>query len=173
MGTTVATNALLERKGEKMAFVTNKGFRDVLLIGNQARPSIFQLVIQESICRNTKATSDFQDIKRPEVLYSDVVEADCRVIPLLPGKCELGEMASQWRVVDGDTGEKLYVTRELDKETLRKDLQLIKDKGINSIAVALAHSYTYRGHELEIGEIAKELGLYSAIAFFAFLTQLF
>lgn len=44
MGTTVATNALLERKGEKMALVTNKGFRDVLLIGNQARPSIFQLV---------------------------------------------------------------------------------------------------------------------------------
>lgn len=46
MGTTVATNALLERKGEKMALVTNKGFRDVLLIGNQARPSIFQLVRQ-------------------------------------------------------------------------------------------------------------------------------
>lgn len=44
MGTTVATNALLERKGEKMAFVTNQGFRDILLIGNQARPSIFQLV---------------------------------------------------------------------------------------------------------------------------------
>lgn len=44
MGTTVATNALLERKGEKMAFVTNKGFRDILLIGNQARPKIFDLV---------------------------------------------------------------------------------------------------------------------------------
>lgn len=44
MGTTVATNALLERKGEKMAFVTNSGFKDVLSIGNQARPSIFQLV---------------------------------------------------------------------------------------------------------------------------------
>lgn len=44
MGTTVATNALLERKGEKMAFITNHGFRDILLIGNQARPSIFQLV---------------------------------------------------------------------------------------------------------------------------------
>lgn len=48
MGTTVATNALLERKGERMALVTNKGFRDILLIGNQARPSIFQLVKTES-----------------------------------------------------------------------------------------------------------------------------
>lgn len=44
MGTTVATNALLERKGEKMALVINNGFRDLLSIGNQARPNIFQLV---------------------------------------------------------------------------------------------------------------------------------
>lgn len=44
MGTTVATNALLERKGERIAFVTNEGFKDILLIGNQARPKIFELV---------------------------------------------------------------------------------------------------------------------------------
>jgi len=44
MGTTVATNALLERKGEKMALVITKGFRDLLYIGNQSRPRIFDLV---------------------------------------------------------------------------------------------------------------------------------
>ena len=44
MGTTVATNALLERKGERMALVITKGFRDLLHIGNQARPKIFDLV---------------------------------------------------------------------------------------------------------------------------------
>ncbi len=44
MGTTVATNALLERKGERMALVITKGFKDVLYIGNQARPKIFDLV---------------------------------------------------------------------------------------------------------------------------------
>lgn len=44
MGTTVATNALLERKGARMALVINKGFKDLLFIGNQARPNIFQLV---------------------------------------------------------------------------------------------------------------------------------
>ena len=44
MGTTVATNALLERKGEKTALVITKGFRDLLYIGNQARPNIFDLV---------------------------------------------------------------------------------------------------------------------------------
>ena len=44
MGTTVATNALLERKGERIALLITKGFRDVLHIGNQTRPSIFSLV---------------------------------------------------------------------------------------------------------------------------------
>lgn len=44
MGTTVATNALLERKGERMALVITKGFGDLLYIGNQARPKIFDLV---------------------------------------------------------------------------------------------------------------------------------
>ena len=51
MGTTVATNALLERKGEKMALVITKGFRDLLYIGNQSRPRIFDLVSQ--VCRRS------------------------------------------------------------------------------------------------------------------------
>lgn len=44
MGTTVATNSLLERKGEKLALVITKGFKDLLHIGNQSRPNIFDLV---------------------------------------------------------------------------------------------------------------------------------
>lgn len=44
MGTTVATNALLERKGERIALLITEGFKDLLHIGNQARPSIFSLV---------------------------------------------------------------------------------------------------------------------------------
>ena len=62
MGTTVATNALLERKGERTALLTTRGFRDVLRIGNQARPDIF-----------AKA------IVLPEQLYSAVVEVAERV----------------------------------------------------------------------------------------------
>src|SRR5271157_804272 len=41
VGTTVATNALLERKGDRTLLVTTKGFRDALKIGYQARPKIF------------------------------------------------------------------------------------------------------------------------------------
>ena len=43
MGTTVATNALLERKGERTLLVVNRGFADALRIGNQARPRLFDL----------------------------------------------------------------------------------------------------------------------------------
>jgi len=61
MGTTVATNALLERKGEKTALVTNKGFKDVLKIAYQNRPDIFA-----------------RKIVKPELLYCDVVEVKGR-----------------------------------------------------------------------------------------------
>ena len=45
MGTTVATNALLERKGERTLLVVNRGFADILRIGNQARPRLFDLTV--------------------------------------------------------------------------------------------------------------------------------
>ncbi|MFC5989298.1 hydantoinase B/oxoprolinase family protein [Limoniibacter endophyticus] len=63
MGTTVATNALLERKGERLALVTTKGFRDALKIGYQERKNIF-------------AT----EIVKPEALYESVTEIDERVL---------------------------------------------------------------------------------------------
>jgi 5-oxoprolinase (ATP-hydrolysing) len=62
MGTTVATNALLERKGEPVVLVTTRGFRDQLRIGYQNRPKLFALKIE-----------------RPDMLYSAVIEADERV----------------------------------------------------------------------------------------------
>lgn len=62
MGTTVATNALLERKGERTLLLTTRGFRDLLKIGNQTRPRIFDL-----------------QIEKPELLYERVIEVDERV----------------------------------------------------------------------------------------------
>ena len=62
MGTTVATNALLERKGERTLLVITKGFRDALKIGYQARPKIFA-----------------RHIIKPEMLYERVREVDERV----------------------------------------------------------------------------------------------
>jgi len=61
MGTTVATNALLERKGDRVVFVTTQGFRDALRIGYQNRPNIFA-----------------RHIVLPEMLYERVVEVEER-----------------------------------------------------------------------------------------------
>lgn len=84
---------------------------------------------------------------------------DCRAIPVLEGKCELGDQTKQWRVIEGSTGEKFYVTKELVKEEVKKSLLEIKQKGIESISVALAHSYAIFEQELEIGKIAEEIGM--------------
>ena len=62
MGTTVATNALLERKGERTVLVITRGFRDALRIATQARPRLFD-----------------RHIVLPELLYERVVEAAERV----------------------------------------------------------------------------------------------
>ncbi|XP_013144758.1 PREDICTED: 5-oxoprolinase [Papilio polytes] len=141
MGTTVATNALLERKGAKMALVINKGFKDLLYIGNQARPHIFQL-----------------NIKRPEVLYQEVIEVDCRVIPALEERCQIDKSKHNWKEVYGTTGQKMLVTKEVDENAVRQDLKKLKEKGIDSIAVVFAHSYTYHDHEIKVGKIAMDLG---------------
>lgn len=44
-GMTTATNAVIQRKGARTAFVTNRGFRDILLIGRQNRPTLFDITI--------------------------------------------------------------------------------------------------------------------------------
>src|SRR5919197_1561771 len=62
MGTTVATNALLERKGERVALAITRGFGDALRIGYQARPEIFA-----------------RHIVLPSMLYEQVIELDERV----------------------------------------------------------------------------------------------
>jgi 5-oxoprolinase (ATP-hydrolysing) len=62
MGTTVATNALLERKGERTFLLITKGMRDLLRIGFQNRPRLFDL-----------------NIELPELLYEDVIEVEERI----------------------------------------------------------------------------------------------
>jgi 5-oxoprolinase (ATP-hydrolysing) len=62
MGTTVGTNALLERQGEPLVFITTRGFRDSLRIGYQNRPRLFDLAI-----------------KLPTQLYKEVLEVDERM----------------------------------------------------------------------------------------------
>ena len=69
MGTTVATNALLERKGERVLLITTRGFADALRIGYQGRRDIFA-----------------KNIIKPETLFERVVEIDERVLAAYLGR---------------------------------------------------------------------------------------
>ncbi|WVQ70847.1 hypothetical protein IAR50_000372 [Cryptococcus sp. DSM 104548] len=166
LSTTVATNALLERKGQKHALLITKGFKDLLEIGNQARPRIFDL-----------------NIKRTKPLYSKAVEVDERVT--LVGftsdpnneqnalvfnedgtvkkaysgvAAEEQESLLKGRIVQGVSGEAVRILKEPDLDVVKADLQHLYDEGYRSIAVCLAHSYTFFDHELAIGRLATDVG---------------
>jgi 5-oxoprolinase (ATP-hydrolysing) len=117
MGTTLATNALLERHGADCALVITRGFGDLLEIGTQARPHIFDL-----------------EIRKPELLYKEVVEVDAR--------CD----------AEGQ------ILARPDLRALRRQLGGLLERGIRSLAVVLLHAYRAPQLEREIGGIARDLG---------------
>ncbi|KAK5119216.1 hypothetical protein LTR85_007830 [Meristemomyces frigidus] len=150
MGTTVATNALLERKGEDIAMVVTKGFKDCLEIGNQSRPNIFDLAI-----------------RKPEVLYKKVVEIDERVTledyAENPERNEtkadaVEDAGPDAELVRGLSGEAVRILQRPDESGIRKQLQEVYDSGLKSIAVCLMHGYTYPHHEALVGKIARDIG---------------
>lgn len=152
MGTTVATNALLERKGERIAMVVTRGFGDCLAIGNQSRPKIFDLAI-----------------RKPDVLYEQVVEIDERVTledyaedperKTTEADAQAGtEEAEGKTLVRGLSGETVRVLRRPQHDHVRRKLQEVYDSGIRSIAVCLMHGYTFPEHEALVGKMAKEIG---------------
>lgn len=150
MGTTVATNALLERKGEKIALVVSQGFRDCLQIGNQSRPRIFDLAI-----------------KRPDVLYEEVVEVDERVTledyaedpqRHITATAPRDQTSPGAEIVRGLSSEAVRILKRPSESVVRSQLQQVYDKGIRSIAVCLMHGYTFPDHEVLIGRLATEIG---------------
>ncbi|KAG8710325.1 hypothetical protein FRC09_000187, partial [Ceratobasidium sp. 395] len=167
LSTTVATNALLERKGQKHALAITKGFKDLLTIGNQSRPKIFDL-----------------NIRRPTPLFSDVLEIDERVTlvgytsdpraiehaikfdqdgKLVKGYTGLGsDQKSQadgpGEIVQGLSGEATRIIKRPDETKIKSDLQKLRGQGYTSLAICLVHSYTFPEHELIVGKIASSLG---------------
>lgn len=143
MGTTVATNALLERTGEKCALFVTSGFKDLLHIGNQSRPDMFDIAIN-----------------KPDVLYSDVFEVKERVTlenwseSKIPSKAEANGVS----LVEGLSGEIVNILEPLDVDDVRNKLSYAYQVGYRSIAVCLMHAYTFREHERVIGELAAEIG---------------
>ncbi|CAI5518429.1 unnamed protein product [Closterium sp. Naga37s-1] len=163
MGTTVATNALLERAGERTALCVTRGFPDLLRIGNQARPRIFDLTA-----------------RRASLLYEEVVEVEERA-QVLPGEEAQGEGRGKGdgeaeggregevglldggdeagkRTVRGVSGELLRVLVPLNIEKTRAALEKVLARGIKSLAIVFLHSYTFPDHERAVAALAREMG---------------
>jgi 5-oxoprolinase (ATP-hydrolysing) len=150
MGTTVATNALLERKGARTALLITKGFRDLLVIGNQARPRLFDLTV-----------------RKLDRLYETVVELDERVT--IEGFAEDPEpqeidVDSDPQLRRGLTGEVLRVLKTPNLDQVRKDLQSLWDQGFRSVAVALMHAYNFPDHEQAVGRLAEKMGFRTSLS---------
>ncbi|KZL72739.1 hydantoinase B/oxoprolinase [Colletotrichum tofieldiae] len=152
IGTTVATNALLEHKGERFAFLTTKGFKDVCVIGDQSRPKLFDL----SICKAT-------------ALHSAVVEVDERIVPAdydlnptpLDKDAALSSSSSDASVsragdlVRTASGELIRILRRPDPDTIRAQLRAVRDQGYTSLAVCFMHAYLHPAHEDLVASIAR------------------
>ena len=117
MGTTVATNALLERKGDPLVLVTTRGLRDQLQLAYQNRPKLFD-----------------REIIRPEMLYSEVIEANERV------------RASG------------VIETPLDAPRLEAALSKSFENGIRACAIVFVHGYRHHSHEAQAAEIARKVG---------------
>ncbi|KAF8197074.1 Hydantoinase/oxoprolinase-domain-containing protein [Pholiota molesta] len=146
LSTTVATNALLERKGHKHALLITKGFKDLLLIGNQSRPKIFDL-----------------NIRRPSPLYSTVVEVDERVTLVVRGYRGngwdgQGDAEGPGEIVRGVSGEAVRIMKKPDLAAVEAQLQKLYDEGYRSLAIVFVHSYTFPEHELLVGKVARKVG---------------
>ncbi|MBN3300414.1 OPLA oxoprolinase, partial [Amia calva] len=139
MGTTVATNALLERQGARSALLVTRGFKDLLHIGTQARPLLFDL-----------------EVRMPELLYDEVIEVDERVVLKQDG-CQLPPRDTESTHI-GSTGEAVSVWRSVDLVQVEADLRGVLSRGITSLAVLLLHSYTWSVHEEAVGALAERLG---------------
>uniref|UniRef100_A0A671WKM9 5-oxoprolinase, ATP-hydrolysing n=1 Tax=Sparus aurata TaxID=8175 RepID=A0A671WKM9_SPAAU len=135
MGTTVATNALLEREGERTALLVTQGFKDLLHIGTQARPKLFDLVCNACFLNPQTYT-----------------ECGVHEYPCLSCLSNPGNLCVCAAVQSGSTGDSLEVWRELDLERVEKDLRGVLSRGITSLAVL------WSDHEKAVGALARRLG---------------
>ncbi|GLA61234.1 hypothetical protein AtubIFM54640_001749 [Aspergillus tubingensis] len=145
MGTTVAANALSEGKGERSALVITKGFRDILLLGDQAPLDLFGFTVP-----------------KPMALYEKVLEVDERVILEPPPDYPGGKMANVEPGTKLDTGISQQVIRIVRVPywgIVEQEFVEMHDRGIRSVSICLMHSSVYPNHEFRLADLARKAGL--------------
>lgn len=145
MGTTVAANAVSEGKGERSALVITKGFRDLLLLGDQAPLELFGFTVP-----------------KPIALYEKVLEVDERVILEPPPDYPGGKVANVEPGTKFDTGisqQVIRIVREPYWGIVEEQFVEMHDRGIRSVSICLMHSSVYPNHEFRLADLARKAGL--------------
>ena len=119
-GTTVGTNAFLERKGARTCLITTSGFEDILLIGRQNRPALYDFMVSRP---------------KPVIESRDII-----------GTCER-------TLFDGT------ILSEPSLEDLKEAYAHCRNRGIESIAVCLLHSYANPENEKMITSFFRKQGM--------------
>lgn len=145
IGSTIATNALLEGKGEKFALLATKGFRDICVIGDQTRPKLFELAI-----------------KKAKALHAVSVEVDERVTiedyDLNPFPLDKNRHLDDPDLIRTKSSEIVRVLKPIDLKEARMILEDLQSQGYESLAISFMHSYIYPDHEIQVANMAKEMG---------------
>ncbi|KAF7185473.1 5-oxoprolinase PfmaA [Pseudocercospora fuligena] len=145
IGTTIATNALLEHKGEKFAFATTRGFRDVCVIGDQTRPKLFDLRVE-----------------KPKALHEVAIEVDERVtiedFDLDPNPRPREELLKDDNVVATASGDLVRIIQRPNEEVVKKQLQALRTQGFNALAICFMHAWAFPDHELLVAKLGREAG---------------
>ncbi len=158
-GTTVGTNALLQRRGARTALVTTSGFEDVIEIGRQARPELYNL----------------NAVKPPPLVPSELrfgvnerVTASGEVLEELR-QDEVEALAREFRGMEGDAigALKLFSIADDPEQAMdslpNEELAALTEKlgkgGVESIAISLLFSFVRPEHEQRLAEGLASLGV--------------
>ncbi|KAJ5946695.1 hypothetical protein N7454_003534 [Penicillium verhagenii] len=129
IGTTIATNALLEGKGREFALVTTQGFKDVCLIDDQTRPRLFDL-----------------NVRKPPALHGTSLEVDERITiedyDLNPFPLDKSAEITDPALIKTPSGEIIRILKALDPQNL----------------FHFCTRTSHTDHEDQVAEIAKEMG---------------
>jgi N-methylhydantoinase A len=117
-GTTVGTNALIEGRGARTGLLTTEGFRDLLEIARQQRPSLYNL-----------------RARKPRVLAPRLLRRE------IPERMRF----------DGET------IRPVDLEATGRELLLLREHEVESLAICFLHSYANPAHERAVKDLARDL----------------
>lgn len=123
----------------------SSGFKDICVIGDQSRPKLFDL-----------------NVRKPEALHAHVIEVDERVTiedyDLNPSPVGQNLACEDPNVFRTPSGELVRVLKRPEPESVRRQLQRLRDQGFESLAVCLMHAHVFPSHEDMVAHLARELG---------------